>query len=142
MYAITSYTYIGKASTSAGNVTESSVQSDITIKNKVYYNYYNNNSVKMIKITSGKTTITRFLESKMRNLVLNALEQGFGSGGSTNESKSKTIASPVLNTTYTLTSKFSNYYASNAAKILYGCEITYSHGNSSYTARAQISLGN
>lgn len=140
IYSITNYTYIMSKANSTGNTTESSVQSDITIKNTAYYSYYNDGTVKMLKVTSGKTTITRFLESKLRNLVLTAFSQGFSSGGAKTEKETKTIASPKVNTTYKLTSGFSYYYSTSAAKILYGAEVTYSHG-SSYTVRAQISLG-
>lgn len=35
----------------------------------------------MLKVTKGTTTITRFVKSNLRNLVLNVLSQGGSSGG-------------------------------------------------------------
>ena len=142
IYSITNYTYVMNLSNSSGSQTDTSVQSDVTLKNTVYYSYYDNGSVRMLKIDYGTTTITRFLESNLRNLVLNVLGQGVSDSSYSDESNSRTIPTPYVNSNYSLRCNFNHYYHTGAAKILYGSAVTYSHGNSSYTARAQISLGN
>ena len=142
LYNVTNYTYVVPLANSSGSTTDQSKQSDITIKNVAYYSYYNNSGIKMLKVKRGTTAITRFVKSNLRNLVLNVLSQGGSSGGAKNESNSKTIASPQLNRNYGLTTGIQYFYATNAAKILYGPSVTYTSGGKSYTARAQISLGN
>lgn len=142
LYNVTNYTYVVPLANSSGSTTDQSKQSDITIKNVDYYSYYDNSGIKMLKVTKGTTAITRFVKSNLRNLVLNVLSQGGSSGGAKNESNSKTIASPQLNRNYGLTTGIQYFYATNAAKILYGSSVTYTSGGKSYTARAQISLGN
>lgn len=141
IYSITNYTYVMNLSENSGNTTDTSVQSDVTLKNTVYYSYYDNASVRMLKVSYGTSTVTRFLESGLRNLELNVLSQGTSNNGFSDESNSRVIPTPYVNSNYSLQSNFNNHYHTGAAKILYGCAVTYSHGNSSYTARAQINLG-
>lgn len=142
VYSVVNYTYVVPLANSSGSKAEQSNQSDITIKNEAYYSYYDNSGIKMLKVTSGITKILRFTKSNLRNLVLNVLSQGGSNAGAKNESNSRTFASPKLNTGYRLASGINYYYATNAAKILYGSSVTYTSGGKSYTARAQISLGN
>lgn len=142
IYGITNYTYVMNLSDSTGTTSDTSVQSDVTLKNTAYYSYYDDGPVRMLKVTSGTSSVIRFLEKDLRNLVLNVLGQGFSNNGFSDESNSRTIASPQLNASYTLYSGFNNYYHTGGSKILFGSAVTYSHGNSSYTASAQINLGN
>ena len=141
VYSVTNYTYVVPLESNTGSTTETSKKSDVTIKNTAYYSYYNNGSVRMLKLKNGTTTVT-WCGERLKKVVLNAACQGFSSGGAKQESNSKTYTSARVDTAYALSTGFQYSYATNAAKILYGSAVTYSHGNSVYTVSAQISLGN
>lgn len=141
-YSVTNYTYVVKASTiNSGSTTEIANESDVTIKNTVRYSYYDNNTVRMFRLDSGTTNITKFTESGLRNLVLSAFCEGFSNNGMSKERNSRTIPSPIVGENYTLNTKFNYFYPTSAAHILYGADVTYSHGQSSYTVSPRMSFG-
>ena len=143
IYSVTNYTYVMSSSTvDSGEITESSALSDVTFKNTAYYSFYEDGTLRMIRLDSGKTSITRFLESNLRDLVLSAYCIGGSDNGFQEESNTRTITSPGVGRSHTLDTEFEYFYSTSAARILYGASVTYSHGLSSYTVSAQISLGN
>ncbi len=141
VYSVVNYTYVvSTPSLSSGTITESSVESDITIKNTANYSYYQDGTLKMIRLDSGVTCITRFLESNLRDLVLNAYCIGGTNDGFNEERNSRTIATPLVNTNYSLFTDFNYFYSDMSSRIIYGATVTYSHGNSSYEVIANVIL--
>ena len=113
IYNVTSYSYIMKAS----------------------------NNFRVLKLTKGSTKITRFVETKLRNLQLSAVCSGTAEETAVyNEKNSTTVASPKVGTTYSLNTGFKYHYVTTAALIQYKAQVTYSHGNSSYTPNSYITL--
>lgn len=142
IYNVTSYSYIMKAKENTGSVTEDSAQSDITFRNTAYYSYYTSNNFRVLKLTKWSTKITRFVETKLRNLQLSAVCSGTAEETAVyNEKNSTTVASPKVGTTYSLNTGFKYHYVTTAALIQYKAQVTYSHGNSSYTPNSYITLG-
>lgn len=141
-YSATNYTYVMNTSAiDSGIISETSTLSDVTFKNTVYYSFYENNSVRMLRLDSGVTSITKFLESNLRDLVLNAYCLGATNNGVHEESDTYTIGSPWVGSEYAWDIDFEYYYNTSVAHILYGASVTYSHGLSSYTVNSNITLG-
>lgn len=143
----TSFTYvyenreIESVQAVTGSITETHILSDVTFVNTIGYTTKTSGGIEWMRMNAGKTKITRFLESNLRNLKIICRQWGVVESGSPDQTVSKTVASPVVNQLYTKSTGWTNFVGKNQGILKVTSRVTYSHGGSSYTVSSYTTFG-
>lgn len=132
--SIYSITYV--TADESGSKSGTSTLSDLTFKNTINYSYYTSGYNTAIKVISGTCSISRFLESDLRNLEIKMGGIGVpANSGPAKLSASKSFSGTIsVGKTYTCTTGWTTYYyESDTTSFSLNANVTYNHGNSSYT---------